>query len=94
MLSLQKMMGSKNLKKHCKTLHGMNDEEYKPIKIKIHLCKFCKKLIARSINCLYHELHRQPRQMVVVSRADFQFGAGTEKNGGFEEIQYGLDRVL
>ena len=94
-LVCKKMMGSKNLKRHCKTVHGMNDEEYKRIKIKIHSCKYCKKLFARSINCLYHEIHCQPRKDGDVSyRADFQFGAGTETNGGFEEIQHGLDRVF
>ena len=61
-LVCKKMMGSKNLKRHCKTVHGMNDEEYKRIKIKIHSCKYCKKLFARSINCLYHEIHCQPRK--------------------------------
>ena len=94
-LVCKKMMGSKNLKRHCKTVHGMNDEEYKRIKIKIHSCKYCKKLFARSINCLYHEIHCQPRKDGDVSyRADFQFGAGTETNGGFQEIQHGLDRVF
>ena len=76
-LVCKKMMGSKNLKRHCKTVHGMNDEEYKRMKIKIHSCKYCKKLFARSINCLYHEIHCQPRKDGDVSyRADFQFGAG------------------
>ena len=85
-------MASKNLKRHCTTRHGMDDEEYKRIKIKIYSCKYCKKLFSKSINCLYHELHCQPKEAGDVSyRADFQFGAGTETNGGFEEIQHGRE---
>ena len=84
MLSLQKDMASKNLKRHYKTRHGFDDEEYNRIKIKIYSCKYCKKLFARSINCLYHELRCQPREVGYVSyRADVQFGAGRETNGGF-----------
>ena len=93
-LVCKKMMGSNNLKRHCKTVHGMDNEQYKRMKIKIYSCKYCKKPFARSINCLYHELHCQPREAGDVSyRDDFQFGAGTETNGGFEEIQHGRDRV-
>ena len=34
-----------------------------------------KKLFARSINCLYRELHCQPREAAEVNyRAEFQFG--------------------
>ena len=93
-LVCKKMTSSKNLKRHYKTRHGMDDEEYNRIKIKIYSCKYCKKLFARSINCLYHELHCQPREAGDVSyRADFQFGTGTDTNGGFEEIQLGRERV-
>ena len=91
----KKMIASKNFKRHCKTRHGMDDEEYNRIKIKIYSCKYCKKLFARSINCLYHELHCQPREDKDVSyRTDFQFCSGTETNDGFEEIQHGLDWVF
>ena len=55
-------MGSNNLKRHCKTVHGLDNEQYKRMKIKIYSCKYCKKPFARSINCLYHELHCQPRE--------------------------------
>ena len=54
-----------------------------------------QKFFARSINCLYHELHCKPTEAGDVSyRADFQFGAGTDTNGGFEEIQLGRERVF
>ena len=87
-------MGINNLKRHCKMMHGMDDEQYKWMKLKIYSCKYCKKPFARTINCLYHELHCQPREAGDVSyRDDFQFGAGTDTNGGFEEIQHGRDRV-
>ena len=93
-LVCKKMTSSKNLKRHYKTRHGFDDEEYNRIKIKIYSCKYCKKLFARSINCLYHELHCQPREAGDISyRDDFQFGAGTETNGGFEEIQHCRERV-
>ena len=64
MLSLQKDDFKQKLEKtfNCKTRHGTDDEEYKRIKIKIYSCKYCKILFARSINCLYHELHCQPRE--------------------------------
>jgi hypothetical protein len=53
-----------------------------------------QKIFARSINCLYHELHCQPKEAGDVSyRADFQFGPGGETNGGFEEIQHGREGV-
>ena len=42
----------------------------------------------------YHELHCQPREEGDESyRADFQSGAWTETNGGFEEIQHAHDWV-
>ena len=70
-------MTSKNLKRRCKTRHGMDDEEYKRIKMKIYSCKYYKKLFSRSINCLYHE--HEPKEAGDISyRADFQFGAGME----------------
>ena len=54
--------------------------------MKIHSYKYYKKLFARSINCLYHELQCQSREDGDVSyRDDFQFGNGTETNGAFEE---------
>ena len=71
-------------------MYGMDDEQYKRMKLKIYSC--CKKPFARSINCLYHELHCQPREARdVIYRDAFQFGAGTETNGVFEEIQHGRD---
>ena len=85
-------MANQNLKRHCKTRHGMDDEEYNRIKIKIYSCKYCKKLFTRGINCLYHELHGQPKEAGDVSfRADFQFGAGTGTNSGFEELHLGRE---
>ena len=93
-LVCKKMMTSQNLKRHCKTRHGMDDEEYKRIKIKIYSCKYCKKLYARSVICLCQELQCQPREAGDASyRANFQFGAGTETNGCFEEFQHGRERV-
>ena len=62
--------------------------------LKIYSCKCCKKPFARSSNCLYYVLHWQPREAGDVSyRAEFQFGARIETNGGFEEIQHGHGRV-
>ena len=93
-LVCKKMIGSKNLKRHCKIVHGMDDEECKLIEIKIYSCKYYKKLFTRSINGLYHELLCLPRETVDVScRSEFQFGAETATNGGFEEIQNGRDQV-
>ena len=53
-----------------------------------------QKLFSRSINCVYHELHCQPKEAGDVNyRADFQLEAGTETNGSFEEIQLGRELV-
>ena len=72
----------------------MDDEECKLIEIKIYSCKYYKKLFTRSINGLYHELLCLPRETVDVScRSEFQFGAETATNVGFEEIQNGRDQV-
>ena len=81
-------MRRKNLKRHCKTIHGIDNEQYSRMRIKIYSCKYCKKPFARSINCLYIEFHCQPRKAGDLNYSDdFQFGAGTERDGGFEEIQ-------
>ena len=88
-----KSIRSDLLKSHCKSKHGMNDNEIKSLKT--YSCKYCKKNFSRSVNCRYHELHCRPRKPDDVGyRYDVQFGRGHERNGDFEEIEQGLDHLF
>ena len=81
------------LKSHCKSKHGMNDDEIKLMKT--YSCKYCKKNFSRSVNCRYHELHCKPRKPDDVTyRHHVQFGRGHERNGDFEEIEQGFDHLF
>ena len=62
---------------------------------KTTLANIVRKHFSRSINFRYHELHCEPRRPGDVSYIyDFQFGAGTEKNGDFEEVDQGFNQAL
>ena len=88
-----KLLRSIRFKSHCKSKHGMSDDEIKLMKT--YPCRYCKKNFSRSVNCRYHELHCKPRKPDDISyRHDFQFGSGNEKNGEFEEIQQGFDHLV
>ena len=88
-----KQVRSDLLKSHCKSKHGMSDDQIKLMKT--YPCRYCKKNFSRSVNCRYHELHCKPRKPDDISyRHDFQFGSGNERNGDFEEIEQGLNRLM
>ena len=88
-----KQVRSDLLKSHCKSKHGMSDHEIKLLKT--YSCKYCKKNFSRRVNCGYHELHcKLGKPGDFTYRHDFQFGAGNEKNGDFEEIDQGLGNVF
>ena len=88
-----KQVRSDLLKSHCKTKHGMSDEQIKMLKN--YSCNFCKKHFSRSINCRYHELHCQPRKPDDLTyRHNFQFGSGTDRNGDFEEVEQAFNHTL
>ena len=71
----------------------MSDKQIKMMKN--FSCKYCKKHFSRSINCRYHELHCQPRNPGDITyRHNFQFGAGTERNGDFDEIEQGFNHTF
>ena len=75
-----KQVRSDVLNTHCRIKHGMSDNQIDAMKN--YSCKYCKKHFIRSNNCRYHELHCKPRKPGYVScKNDFQFGAGTERNG-------------
>ena len=57
--------------------------------------KYYKKHFNKSVNYCDHDMHFEPRKPVDVSYGhDFQFGAGTERNGDFEEIEQGFNHTL
>ena len=88
-----KQIRSDHFKSHCRSKHGMSDDEIKLMKT--YPCRYCKKNFSRSVNCRYHELHCKPRRPDDISyRHDFQFGSGNERNGDFEEIEQGLNRLM
>ena len=88
-----KQIRSDHFKSHCRSKHGMSDDEIKLMKT--YPCRYCKKNFSRSVNCRYHELHCKPRKPDDISyRHDFQFGSGNERNGDFEEIEQGLNRLM
>ena len=85
-----KSIRSDLLKSHCKSKHGMNDDEIKSLKT--YSCEYCKKNNSRSVPCRYHELHCTPRKPDDIGyKHDVQFGRGHKRNGDFEEIEQGLE---
>ena len=71
----------------------MSDEQLKMPRN--YSCQYCKKHFSRSINCHYHEIYCKPKSLGDLSYRDaFQFSAGTENNGYFEEIEQGFNHTL
>ena len=71
----------------------MTDEQIKMLRN--YSCQYCKRHFSRSINCRYHEIHCKPKNPNDLTYIDaFQFDAGTEKNGDFEEIEQGFNHTL
>jgi len=54
-----------------------------------------QKLFARSINCLYRDLHCQPIEAGDVSyRADFQFGAGRRQMVALKKLNMAANEFV